>query len=154
MADEPEGFGEQGQDLRARRRGEKRTRTYSLFLDDLRERSGLPSEHAEKALLSVLCTLEQWLLLGEEDDPRTRLPMKLQEALQACAPQGEPPSWKSGVDALLQQVAGDLGGDTARAESITRAVFATVRAHISEGEAAQVGDELPVDLRALWARSI
>ncbi|WP_257453943.1 DUF2267 domain-containing protein [Archangium lipolyticum] len=154
MADEPEGFGEQGQDLRARRREARRARTYSLFLEGLREKSGLPSELAEKALFSVLCTLEQWLLQCEAGDPRSRLPVKLQEALQGCDPQRERPLRNSSVDALLQRVAGELGGDTAQAECITRAVFSTVRAHLSEGEAAQVGDELPADLRALWARAI
>lgn len=152
MADEPEDF--EGQEPRARRRDTKRTRMYSLFLEDLRERSGLPGEHAEKVLFSVLCTLEQWLLQGEAGDPRVQLPMKLQEALQACEPRNERPLWKSNADALLRKVAGELGSDTALAESTTRAVFATVRAHLGEGEAAQVGDELPADLRALWARSI
>jgi uncharacterized protein (DUF2267 family) len=127
---------------------------YSLLLEDLRERSGLPREHAEKVLFPVLCTLEQWLLQGEAGDPRVQLPMRLQEALHAREPRHERPPWKSGVDALLEKVAGELGSDTALAESITRAVFATVRAHLSEGEATQVGDTLPADLRALWARSI
>jgi uncharacterized protein (DUF2267 family) len=152
MADEPEDL--EGQEPRARRRDTKHTRMYSLFLEDLRERSGLPREHAEKVLFSVLCTLEQWLLQGEAGDPRVQLPMKLQEALQACEPRHERPSWKSNADALLRKVAGELGSDMALAESTTRGVFAMVRAHLGEGEAAQVGDELPPDLRALWARSI
>jgi uncharacterized protein (DUF2267 family) len=152
MADEPEDF--EGQAPRARRRETGRRRMYSRFLEDFRERSGLPGEHAEKVLFPVLCTLEQWLLQGEAGDPRVQLPMKLQEALQACEPRHERTSRKSSVDALLHQVAGELGGDTALAESTTRAVLATVRAQLSEGEAARVGDELPADLRALWARSI
>jgi uncharacterized protein (DUF2267 family) len=155
MADEPEGTGgAQGQDLRARRREAKRAQTYSLFLKDLCERSGLTRERAEKALVSVLCALEQRLIKGEADDLRAQLPLKLQEALQSCNPQRERPLWKFGLDELLQMVAEDLGGDRELAESVTRAVLATVRAHITEGEAEQVGHELPADLRALWARPI
>jgi uncharacterized protein (DUF2267 family) len=155
MADDPEGTGgEQGQGLRARRHQAKQTQTYSLFLKDLCERSGLPRERAEKALVSVLCVLEQRLLHGEVDDLRAHLPTKLQEALQACTPRPEQPPGKVGLDEFLQKVAEDLGGDQALALSVTRAVLGTVRAHISEGEAEQVGHELPADLRALWARPI
>ncbi|PTL80616.1 DUF2267 domain-containing protein [Vitiosangium sp. GDMCC 1.1324] len=154
MADEPEGMGEQQLDLRARRREARRTQTYALFLKDFCAASGLPRDRAEKALVSVLCALEQRLIKGEADDLRAQLPMKLQEALQACNPQRERPVWKFGLDEFLQMVAEDIGGDRAQAESVTRAAFATVRAHITEGEAEQVGHELPADLRALWARPI
>ncbi|MGZ3460103.1 MAG: DUF2267 domain-containing protein [Archangium sp.] len=154
MADEPKSMGEERQDLRGRRHEARHTQTYSLFLKDLCASSGLPRERAEKALVSVLCALEQRLVKGEADDLRAQLPLKLQEALQSCNPQRERPLWKFGVDELLQMVAEDLGGDKAQAESVTRAVFATLRAHISEGEAEQVGHELPADLRALWARAL
>jgi uncharacterized protein (DUF2267 family) len=153
MADDPEGTGgEQGQRLRGRRHEAKQTQTYSLFLKDLCERSGLPRERAERALVSVLCVLEQRLI--EVDDLRAQLPVKLQEALQACTPRPEQPLGKFGLDEFLQKVAEDLGGDPALAVSVTRAVLATVRAHLSEGEAEQMGHELPADLRALWARPI
>lgn len=155
MADDSEGAGgEQRQDLRARQREAKRTQTYTLFLKDLCERSRLPGEQAEKVLVSVLCALEQRLGNGEVSDLYAQLPLKLQDALQACLPKREQPQALPGLDALLQRVAKDLDGDQALALSVIRAVLSTVRAHISEGEAEQVGHELPADLRALWARTI
>jgi uncharacterized protein (DUF2267 family) len=147
MSDDSEGFGEE-------RRDAKRTQVYALFLKHLRETSDLPGERAEKALRSVLCALEQWLLGDEVEELRARLPPSLRDALHACLPRRERLLGRSGADELLQRVAEDTGGDPPLAESVTRAVFSTVRTHISEGEAEQVGDELPADLRALWARPI
>ncbi|HEX8825517.1 MAG TPA: DUF2267 domain-containing protein [Archangium sp.] len=154
MSDDSEGFGQSGQDLRSRRHEAKHAQTYALFLKHFCERSGLPRERSEKALVSVLCALEQRLLQPAADDLRAQLPMKLQEALRACAPQRERSPRTFSVDELLQKVAEDLGEDTTRAESVTRAVFATVRAHVTEGEAEQVAHALPADLRAFWARPI
>ena len=47
-------------------------------------------------------------------------------------------------------VALDFGIPDAEAESLVRAVFATVRNHISEGEAHDVQSQLPKDLQPLW----
>ncbi len=154
MADEPEGMGEERQGSRTQQREARRIKTYSLFLEKLREASSLPGERAEKALILVLCALEQQLVNGEVDDLRAQLPVKLQEALQGCRPRPERTPWTSGMDDFLQKVAEDIGGDKAMAESVTRAVLATVRAHMTEGEAERLGNELPEELRVRWARPI
>jgi uncharacterized protein (DUF2267 family) len=44
----------------------------------------------------------------------------------------------------------DLGIPDARALALVLAVFATVRSHISDGEANDVQAQLPGDLRPLW----
>lgn len=152
MADDSEVFGEERNP--SARRAERRAQAHAFILKELGAASGLPAEHAQKALVSVLCALEQWLVRDESEDLRVPLPRMLREALRACTPRRERLPGKAGVDELLQRVAEDIGGDSPRAESVTRAVLAAVRAHITEDEAEQVGNELPVELRALWARTL
>jgi uncharacterized protein (DUF2267 family) len=55
---------------------------------------------------------------------------------------------------FVKLVAGDLEKSEDEALALVRAVFATARAHITEGEAEKVSVNLPSDLRALWARAI
>jgi uncharacterized protein (DUF2267 family) len=153
MADEPERMEDELRLLRERRHRARCTRSYSLFLEKLGERSDLPREQARRALVSVLCALERPLRHVTADDPRAWLPLKLQEAFQGCPLQGDDVPGPSGLEALLQRVEADIGADRARAESVTRAVLATLRACITEGEAQQVSDALPADMRALWARA-
>jgi uncharacterized protein (DUF2267 family) len=153
MADEPERMDDELRLLRERRHQARCTRRYSFFLEDLRERSGLPREQARQSLVSVLCALEQPLRHVTADDPRAWLPLKLQEAFQACSHPGAAADGPSGLEAFLQRVEAGTGADRARAERMTRTVFASLRACITESEAQQVSDALPADLRALWARA-
>ncbi|ATB27497.1 DUF2267 domain-containing protein [Melittangium boletus] len=153
MADEPEKMEEELRLLRERRRMSRCNRTYSLFLDGLETASGLPREQAQRVFVSVLCAFEQPLIRDTADEWRARLPVKLREALQACASRrGSAPELPS-LEAVLRRVEADIGGDRPRAESVTRAIFSTLRAHITEGEADQVADALPPDFQALWARA-
>jgi len=153
MADEPEKMEEELQLLRERRRISRCNRAYSLLQEGLEAASGLPREQARRAFVSVLGAFEQTLVRDTADEWRARLPVKLQEAIQACASRRGPAPEASSLDAVLRRVEADIGGDRPRAESVTRAIFATLRAHITEGEAHQVADALPPEFQALWART-
>ena len=153
MADEPERMDDELRLLRERRHQARCTRMYALFLDDLRERSGLPREQARRALVSVLCALELPLRPLCSDDPRVWLPRKLQEAFQACPPRAEAAASPAGLEGFLQRLQTELGTDRAQAERNARLVFTSLRACITEGEAQQVDEALPPDMRALWARA-
>ncbi|MCI0573338.1 MAG: DUF2267 domain-containing protein [Myxococcaceae bacterium] len=135
-------------------RSEVRTQqTFARFLDGLRIRTELPEDRREQVAVVVLGALQQRLLSGEADDLRAQLPRSLQELMAAhpAAARGS----GSGVPAsgveFIQAVAQPLGVDFDEAERYIRAVFATVREHISEGEARDVESQLPPDLWSLWA---
>jgi uncharacterized protein (DUF2267 family) len=113
---------------------------------------GLDHELAERAAGSVLQRLAARLTRGEATDLVAQLPRMLVDLLDE--PRPERPIDKFGREELLAGVAADLGVFQDKGEVIVRAVFATVRAHISEGEAEKVGMQLPRNLEALWAQSI
>ena len=153
MADEPEHLEDELQMLREQRHRARCTRAHAPLLDQLRERSGLSREQAQRWLVTVLCALERPLRHAAADDPRAWLPMKLQEAFQACSPSPGTAASPSDLESFLQLVESRAGGDRAEAEHMTRLVFAALRDCITEGEAQQLSDALPADLRTLWARA-
>jgi len=127
--------------------------TYAGFLRELEE-LGVDHELAPKAIESVLCALEQRLVESESRHLEAQLPRKVQALLQRCPRHlGRPPRGVNREE-FLRMVAEDLRCDVNRAETLTRAVFAAVRNHISEGEAEEVAIQLPHDLRTLWAPSV
>ncbi|MFP2906827.1 DUF2267 domain-containing protein [Pyxidicoccus sp. 3LFB2] len=158
MANEREGQEQGGErrgaapDLRAQRSESRTTQTYVLFLRDLESKANISRERAEQAAQSVLCLLEQRLMDGEVKHLEAQLPRKVRELLQRCPRhQGTAPR-KFKLEQFLAMVSEDLDTTPNEAERLSRAVFATVREHISEGEAEDVMGQLPLDLRALWAR--
>ncbi|NTX05942.1 DUF2267 domain-containing protein [Myxococcus sp. CA051A] len=157
MANENEGRPEAGErpststeELRAKRRESRTSRTYTLFLRDLEAKAGVDRPLAERAAESVLCTLEQRLMGQEVEHLEAQLPQKVRDLLQRCPRHEGLPPRKFKMLEFLQMVSDDLDTTPNEAERLTRAVFATVRAHISEGEAEDVIGQLPADLRALW----
>jgi uncharacterized protein (DUF2267 family) len=134
---------------RLQRREARASQTWRNFLMDLRSATALDAEAAADTAVSVLCRLEERLTDEEARDLEAQLPVKLQQMLaEACGQ----------VDAIhklnryqfVASVALDLGIPDAKAEHLVRAVFATVRSHISEGEARDVRSQLPKDLQAVW----
>lgn len=153
MADEPEQLDEELLRLRERRRISRCNRTYSLLLEGLGTATGLSPPEARRAFISVLCALQPPLPLDITEEWRAQLPVKWQEALQACAPRRDPTQAQPRLETLLRQVEADTGAERARAESITRAILSVLRSHITEGEAEQVAEALPSEFRALWSRA-
>jgi|SRR5215217_3526896 len=157
MANENEGREEAGEraststeELRAKRHESRTARTYSFFLKDLEARAGVDRPLAERAAESVLCTLEQRLMSGEVKDLEAQLPEKVRDLLRRCPRHEGLPPRKFKMLEFIQMVADDLDTTPNEAERLTRAVFATVREHVSEGETDEVIGQLPADLRALW----
>jgi uncharacterized protein (DUF2267 family) len=134
---------------RLQRRESRASQTWHRFLADLCAATGLDPEPAADSAVSVLCRLEERLTAEEARDLEAQLPVKLRQLLADACGQ---------VDALhklhrrqfVTGVALDLGIPDAEAESLVRAVFATVRNHISEGEARDIQSQLPKDLQPLW----
>ncbi|MCP3063429.1 DUF2267 domain-containing protein [Myxococcus sp. K38C18041901] len=155
MANETEGQQQQAdgrasEELRAKRHASRTSRTYAFFIRDLEARAGVDRALAERAAESVLCTLEQRLMGGEVKDLEAQLPQKVRDMLQRCPRHEGLPPRKFKMLEFVQRVADDLDTTPNEAERLCRAVFVTVREHISEGEADDVMGQLPADLRALW----
>lgn len=136
-------------EVRAQRSESRAAQTFAFFLRDL-EAKGLERKLAEQAIQSVLCVMEQRLMTDEARHMEAQLPRKVVALLERCERHQDRPYRKFGRMELLAMVAEDLGVDVQEAERITCAVLATVREHISEGEAMDVLGQLPRDMRSLW----
>jgi CBS domain-containing protein/uncharacterized protein (DUF2267 family) len=136
-------------EIRAQRSESRAAQTYAFFLKDLVGK-GLERKLAEQAIQSVLCVMEQRLMSDEARHMEAQLPRKVVALLERCERHQERPYRKFGRMEFLGMVAEDLGMDVQEAERITRTVLATVREHITEGEAMDVLGQLPRDLRTLW----
>lgn len=139
-------------DVRAQRRESRASQTYAFFLKDLEAKAGIGRERAEQVAQSVLCVLEQRLIDTEAKHMEAQLPRKVRDLLQRCSRHEGATPRKFKLEEFLAMVSEDLDTTPNEAERLSRAVFATVREHISEGEAEDVMGQLPTDLRALWAR--
>ncbi|MBX5482242.1 MAG: DUF2267 domain-containing protein [Myxococcaceae bacterium] len=135
-------------------RHESRTaQTFVFFVRDLVSTGAFGSvEEAVRAAGVVLTLLEQRLTGEEARDLNAQLPIKLQEIIsEARKPLQGRSVAKIHRDEFVSAVAGALGVDEQRAETMIRNVFLTVRAHISEGEAKDVASQLPLDLKPMWS---
>lgn len=125
--------------------------TYKQFLKDLQNLAGLHDEQqAERAAVSVIGVFEQRIYGEAVRDLEAQLPSILRELLQHGERHEGKPTKKFGSEELFNKVAADLGMDRAKVEPLVRAVVATVRAHITEGEAQNISDQLPSDMAELW----
>lgn len=138
---------------RARRREARASQTYASFLAQLSERGGMSPSVAAQAATSVLCALEQRIMPEEARDMEAQLPCKLTGLLHRCErhEHGKPPR-KFGREELLRMVGEDLSLQPEAAAPVVRAVCAVLRGRLSEGEAEDVINQLPEDLRLFWLR--
>ncbi|HYV45188.1 MAG TPA: DUF2267 domain-containing protein [Myxococcaceae bacterium] len=139
---------------RLQRRESHAAQTYSAFLKDLCRIGGMAPEFAEQAAVSVLWALEQRIIPDEARDLEAQLPVQLTNLLACCnRPMTSRPE-KYTREELLERVGRDLNMQPDEVEPVVRAVFATVRQHVSEGEVEAVIQMLPRQMRDLWQRPI
>ncbi len=132
-------------------RHEGRTsQTYYTFLSELCSPGDMTREQAEKACVAVLGTLEQRIQSTESSKLESQLPQKLQDLLDHSDIDRTASAQRFDKDEFLNMVAASLDVSLEEAEAISRRVFATVRAQISEGEAEGVASQLPKDIAQLW----
>ncbi len=136
-------------DVRAQRSESRAAQTFAFFLRDL-EHKGLERKLAEQAIESVLCVMEQRLMVDEARHLEAQLPRKVVALLERCPRHKDRPYQKLSRRQLLSMVAEDLGVSLEESERITCLVLATVREHITEGEMEDVLGQLPHELRTLW----
>lgn len=148
----------EGRDLeheREQRREQHHAQTWANFCKDVSAKGNIDRDLAECAAVSVLKRLEQRITNGEAKNLDSQLPLKLRELI-AAGRRGESGFRPRDIhkDEFVRLVADDLQKSEEEALQLIRAVFATARAHITEGEAEKVSSNLPADLRAMWAREV
>lgn len=124
--------------------------TYHHFLNELCSPGDISQEEAERATVAVLGALEKRIQPTETSKMEAQLPLKLRELLDHSGIDKSSAPQRFGKDEFIEMVASDLEASSEEAESISRRVFATVRAQISEGEAEDVASQLPPDIAQLW----
>ena len=138
--------------LREQRHESRTGTTFRKFLSELCASGGYDEEFAARATGAVLCLLEQRMQRGGGRNLEAQLPIDVREILSVCErPAAGGPLKKFNREEFVAGVASSLGIESAEAESVIRAVFATVRGRISEGEAVKVAAQLPRDLGIYWA---
>lgn len=134
-------------------RHESRTTSKLLrFVRDVGTVGRWSEDEAMRNCVVVLAHLEQRLTGDQTRRFEAQLPLKLREIL-AEVPKSPPgkPGARFHRDDFIERVGADLGVQKEEAEAIVRAVFTAVRSHITDGEAWAVEDELPRDMKHLWA---
>jgi uncharacterized protein (DUF2267 family) len=142
------------EELRQLRHESRTSQSYAAFIKKLCERGGMSPHVAEQAAVSVLCAIEHRIFGEEARDMEAQLPRKLVELLHRCERHEGPPPRKFGRAEVLSMVGEDLGLQPEAVEPVVRAVFSAIQGQISDGEAEEVMNQLPADLRDLWRRAV
>lgn len=129
------------------------------FIHRVQDLTGIQErDRAERATGAVLGTLCGRITDDEVKDLEAQLPTGIDEmcrgnVLQALIGKVSGPS-RLDRDAFVEKVK-DRGHlhDAAEAETVTVAVFRTLKEQISEGEAGDVADQLPSKLKLMWLES-
>ena len=120
---------------------------FGEFMKDVRERTGLDEEQAEKAVRATLNTLAQRLAGGEPHDLASQLPQELKETVELTASEGAGVRWDA--DEFVAKVAAREGCSPEQAREHVRAIFAALRDAITPGELDDITSQLDRSYRAL-----
>lgn len=128
-------------------------KTNTWLKDILAELNWNDSDHerAFHALRAVLHALRDRLTVEESSDFAAQLPMLVRGFYYECWNPAKRPVDKRRKESFFDQVALAYADDiTADAEAVTRAVFAVISKHVTNGEIDDVRASLPKQIRELW----
>jgi uncharacterized protein (DUF2267 family) len=120
---------------------------YGEFMKDVRERTGLDEDQAEKAVRATLNTLAQRLAGGEPHDLASQLPQELKDTIELTAGEGAGIRWDA--DEFVAKVAAREGSSPEQAREHVQAIFAALRDAITPGEFDDITSQLDRSYRAL-----
>jgi uncharacterized protein (DUF2267 family) len=120
---------------------------FGEFMKDVRERTGLDREQAERAVRATLNTLAQRLAGGEPHDLASQLPQELKDTVELTAGEGAGVRWDA--DEFVAKVAAREGCSPEQAREHVRAIFAALRDAITPGEFDDITSQLDRSYRAL-----
>ncbi|HWB44098.1 MAG TPA: DUF2267 domain-containing protein [Hyphomicrobiaceae bacterium] len=123
------------------------------WLKQVRDYAELPDEeHAYSVLRAVLHQLRDRLTLQEAFDLAAQLPTMVRGIyFEAYQPVHEHPKIRE-KHLFFDSVAARLQPHRISPETAVRAVFATLASRCDPGEIADVIDQLPSDIKALWPK--
>lgn len=123
------------------------------WLNELGEAAGLDKQRQFHALRSVLWALRDRLTVEEAFHLSAHLPTLVRGIYwEDYRPAGKPDSYRSREE-FLRKVSGALeGASPMDPEDATRAVFAAMSRHISDGELEHVTQMVPEEVRDLFPR--
>ena len=120
---------------------------YDEFMKGVRDRAGLDRDQAEKAVRATLNTLAQRLAGGEPRNLASQLPEELKETVQLTAAAGAGASMSA--EEFVRTVARREGRPEEEAQKDVRAVLATLRDAVTEGEWDDIQSQLGREYREL-----
>jgi uncharacterized protein (DUF2267 family) len=120
---------------------------YGEFMQDVRERTGVDEDRAEKAVRATLNTLAQRLAGGEPHDLASQLPEELKETVELTADEGAGHRWDA--DEFVAKVAAREGCSPEQAREHVRAIFAALRDAVTPGEFDDITSQLDRSYREL-----
>lgn len=125
------------------------------WLGDVMGETGWDAHRAYAALRAVLQVLRDRLTADEAADLGAQLPLLLRGLYyDGWRPTAHPLKYRHKQD-FLERVAQRCPGLTEdEREAAARAVFKLLARRVTGGEIAQVKDQLPADVRALWTPSL
>jgi len=125
------------------------------WLDDIVGETGWDTRRAYSALRAVLHVLRDRLSLDEAVDLGAQLPLLIRGLYyEGWRPSAAPLKYRHKED-FLQRVADQFPGlQEIDYEPAVRAVFKTLARHVTAGEIKHVMQQLPADVRSLWASTI
>jgi uncharacterized protein (DUF2267 family) len=130
---------------------ESTLQTTNIWLAEVMERMGwLNREKAYRALRTVLHALRDRLTIDEVSHLGAQLPLLIRGAFYEGWHPADKPLKKHRADFLASVAAPFEFDQDANPEDICRAVFGTMRKHLTSGAIQKVKHCLPTDLQSLW----
>lgn len=123
---------------------------YRTVMDTSKDRN---LDTAKQATAAVFHALRDRLTPGEADQVLAQLPRELKMVWEeGDEPERKP--LKMHRDEFLERVRRETGlASTQEARGVTLAVFAALKRQLSSGEAGDVLDQLPKDLKEVWVEA-
>jgi uncharacterized protein (DUF2267 family) len=129
--------------------------TTNRWLSEICETIGPDRQRAYNVLRAVLHSLRDRLTVDQAAHLGAQLPMLVRGIyFESWKPARNPQKWRSGEE-FLAHVSGELQNlRPIDAKDVTRAVFKVINHHIDPGEAADVAQALPKDVRSMWPANL
>jgi uncharacterized protein (DUF2267 family) len=110
-----------------------------------------PGVTPEAAIEAVLCVLSQHAFGGEARHVLNALPKDIRPVLQRCAQHQAEPTSRFDRNELLRRIGEHLKVSPGDAEDIASAVLMAIGARLKPEDVHAIADQLPLELRDLWA---
>ena len=138
--------------VETQRAEQQRSERPSELLAEIRRRVRLPSNViADDALEAVLCTISQHGSGGDARHVVDAMPKDLRPRLARCSSHENKAVSRFDRNELLRRIGEHLQVSPGDAEDIASAVLMAIGSHLDPKDVHRIADQLPLELRELWA---